>query len=186
MQSFGRFLIVRFVFGAVLCFVASFSLAAADTNSTYVQWIKPWTQRSATSPALTGDLKLIVSNIRGEVDSAQAITMTPVQRLKLAYHIRVSATEVATNGAIRSYVVSNTDARTSEARWLSPKEIRDLTDLISILPTDDSTLPPAGNRVVIQVRADNQWQVHVYDGNHLPTEAQSILNFLAQPNEKLF
>jgi hypothetical protein len=186
MQSFGKFLIIRCVFVAILFFVVEFSLAADDTNSAYAHWIKPWSERPATSPALTGELKLIVSNVRGEADSAQTITMTPVQRLNLAYHIRVSATEVATNGAIRSYVVSNTDARTSEARWLSPKEIRDLTDLISILPTDDSTLPPAGNRVVIQVRADNQWQVHVYDGNHLPTEAQSILNFLAQPNEKLF
>jgi hypothetical protein len=187
MQSFGKFLIVRCVFVAVLFFVAEFSLSAADSNSAYAHWVKPWAERPATSPALAGaELKLLVSNVRGEADIATASAMTPMQRLELAYHIRVSATEVATNGAIRSYVVSNTDARTSEVRWLTPGELQKLDQLLAQLPSDASQLPPAGNRVVLQTSTDGQWCVRVYDGNNLPAEVQTVLVLLAKPASKLF
>jgi len=112
--------------------------------------------------------------------------MTPLQRLDLAYHIKVSAAEVATNGGFRSYAVSNIDARTSAVRRLSAEDFQRLDQLLSVLPEDNSQLPPAGNRVVLQVRADGQWRVRVYDGNNLPPEAQSILNLLARPYRKLF
>ena len=187
MQSFGKNFIIRSVFVAVFFSVAEFSLAAADTNSTYAHWIKPWSAHPATSPALAGaGLKLLVSNVRGEAEVTAVSAMTPMQRLDLAYHIRVSATEVATNGAVRSYVVSNTDARTSDARWLSPGQLQLLDQLIAQLPDDASQLPPAGNRVVLQTFSNGQWCVRVYDGNHLPTEVQSVLSFLAQPYGKLF
>ena len=187
MQSFGKFLIVRSVFAAMLFLVAGFSSSAADATNAYARWIKPWSERPTTSPALAGaGLKLVVSNVRGEPDMAAASALTPMQRLDLAYHIRVSATEVATNGAVRSYVLSNTDARTSEVRWLSPGALPRLDQLLAQLPDDASQLPPAGNRVVLQTFTNGQWCVHVYDGKNLPAEVQSTLNFLAQPYEKLF
>ena len=186
MQSFGKFFSIRSVFGAILFFIAGFSLPAADSNSAYACWIKPWSERPATSPALAAGLKLIVSDVRGEVDIAQAVAMTPIQRLNLSYHIQVSTAEVATNGSIRSYVVSNTDARTSEVRPLASGVINDLDDLIAMLPSDGSQLPPAGNRIVVQFRAADQGQIRVYDGNNLPAEAQAILSLLAKPYAKLF
>jgi hypothetical protein len=178
--------LVRVIFAAVIFFTAAISLSAADATNAYASWIKPWSERPVTSPALDAPLKLIVSNVRGELDEAAVTAMTPVQRLDLAYHIKVSATEVATNGGYRSYVVSNTDARTSDIRWLSPNGIWQLDGLISILPDDNSQLPPAGNRIVVQFRADGQWRIRVYDGNNLPPEAQAVLNLLAKPYRKLF
>ncbi|MEI7534055.1 MAG: hypothetical protein WCK57_06750 [Verrucomicrobiae bacterium] len=186
MKPSGKLFIIRSVFGAVLFFFAGFSLSAADSNSAYASWIKPWSERPATSPALAAGLKLIVSNVRGEVDIAQAVAMTPIQRLNLSYHIQVSTAEVATNGSIRSYVVSNTDARTSEVRPLASGVINNLDDLIAMLPPDGSQLPPAGNRIVVQFRADGQWRVRVYDGNHLPPEVKALLGWLAKPYDKLF
>ena len=172
---------------AVVIFsVAATSLSAADFTNAYASWIKPWADRPATSPALETPLKLIISNVRGETNADAVVAMTPMERLNVAYHIQVSATEVATNGGFRSYIVSNTDARTGDVRWLSPNEIGQLDELISILPEDNSQLPPAGNRIVFQFRADGQWRIRVYDGNNLPPEAHAILNLLAKPYAKLF
>jgi hypothetical protein len=172
---------------AVIFFAAAFSSSAADSTNAYAKWIEPWTERPVTSPALAGvELKLIVSKVQGETNAAAVAAMTPVQRIYLAYHIQVSAAEVATNGSFRSYVVSNTDARTGDVRWLSPNELWQLDQLISILPDDNSQLPPAGNRIVVQFRADGQWHVRVYDGNNLPPEVQGVLSLLARPYGKLF
>jgi len=173
-------LFVRSVFVAVIFFVAAISLSAADADSAYAKWIKPWSERPATSPSLDGtELKLIASSVRGE--AAAVTAMTPLQRVDLSYHIKVSATEVATNGGFRSYVVSNTYAQTGDVRWLSAEDVRQLDQLLAKLPEDNSQLPPAGNRVVLQVRADGQWRIRVYDGNNLPPEAQSVLSLLAKP-----
>lgn len=174
-------------FVGVIFFIAADSLPAADATSAYTRWVKPWSERPATSPALDGaGLKLIVSAVRGEAGNDVVTAMTPLQRLNLSYHIQVSATEVATNGACRSYVVSNTSAQTSEVRWLSPNGIQQLDDLITGLPEDNSQLPPAGNRIVLQVWADGQWRIHVYDGNQPPPEVQAVLSLLAKPYSKLF
>jgi hypothetical protein len=174
-------------FAAVIFLATALPLFATDTTNAYINWIKPWTERPATSPALDGaGLKLIVSDVRGEADETVVATMMPLQRLDLAYHIQVSATEVATNGGCRSYVVSNTDVRTSDVRWLSPNGILQLDQLLGLLPEDNSQLPPPGNRVVLQVWADGQWHIHVYDGNNLPPETQAVLSLLAKPYAKLF
>jgi hypothetical protein len=179
--------LVRSACVAVFFFVAAFSSSAADPTNAYAKWIEPWMERPATSPALNGvELKLIVSKVQGETNAAAVAAMTPVQRIYLAYHIQVSAAEVATNGSFRSYVVSNTDARTGDVRWLSPNGLWQLDQLISILPDDDAQLPPAGNRIVVQFRADGQWHVRVYDGNNLPPEVQGVLTLLARPYGKLF
>ena len=71
-------------------------------------------------------------------------------------------------------------------RPLASGVINDLDDLIAMLPSDGSQLPPAGNRIVVQFRAADQWQIRVYDGNNLPAEAQAILSLLAKPYAKLF
>jgi hypothetical protein len=179
--------LVRRVCVAVIFFAAAFSSSAADSTNAYAKWIEPWTQRPVTSPALNGvELKLIVSKVQGETNAAAVAVMTPVQRLDLAFHISVSAAEVATNGSFRSYVVSNTYARTGDVRQLSPNGLWQLDQLISILPDDNSQLPPAGDRIVVQFRAAGQWHVRVYDGNNLPPEVQGVLSLLARPYGKLF
>jgi hypothetical protein len=176
--------VIRTLVSVAIFSAAVFSLSATDATNAYAAWIQPWSQQPTTSAALDGaGLKLIISNVRGEKSVPAVATMTPLQRLDLAYHLQISAAEVATNG---SYVVSNTDTRTGDVRWLSPNGILQLDKLISILPEDDFYLPPAGNRIVVQSRTDGQWSVRVYDGNNLPPEAQAILNLLAKPYAKLF
>jgi len=61
-----------------------------------------------------------------------------------------------------------------------------LDTLLSQLPADHGVLPPAGKRVVIQIRTNDRWQVLVYDGNNLPTETENVLTLLARPYDKLF
>jgi hypothetical protein len=180
-------MLIRAACAAVIFFAAVFPSSAADSDSAYANWIKPWTERPVTSPALGGaGLKLIVSCVQGETNAAAVAAMTPVERLDLAYHIRVSATEVATNGCCRSYVVSNTNPRTGKNRWLWAGELQKLDGLLAKLPDDQSQLPPPGKRIVVQVLADGQWQVHVYDGNKLPPEVTDVLSLLAKPYSKLF
>jgi len=179
--------LLRCAFVVGIFIIATFSLAAADTNSAYARWIKPWSERPANSPALAGaGLKVIVSSVRGESEAAAVAAMTPVQRLYLAYHVQVSAAEVATNGSFRSYVISNTDARTGEVRQLSAEDFQMLGLLLDRLPEDNAQLPPAGERIALQVRVHDQWRIRVYDGKALPPEVQDVLSQLAKPYRKLF
>ncbi len=177
----------RRIFVAVIFSIAAVSLSAAEATNTYAKWIKPWMEQPAVSPTLNGaGLKLVVTSVRGEVDEAAVTAMTPVQRIYLSYHLKVAATEVATNGNFRSYVVSNTYAEPGEVRQLSPEDSLQLDQLLAKLPEDNSQLPPAGNRIVLQMFADGQWRVRVYDGANLPSEVKAVLSLLAKPADKLF
>jgi len=177
----------RHAFVAIIFSTAAWSLSAAEVTNTYANWVKPWMEQPATSPSLNGaGLKLVVTSVRGEVDQATVIAMTPVQRIYLAYHLKVSATEVATNGDFRSYVVSNTYAEPGNVRQLLSEDFLQLDQLLAKLPEDNAQLPPAGNRIVLQTFADGQWYVRVYDGANLPSEVQAVLNLLAKPAKKLF
>ena len=180
----------RWACGAVLALVfclATPSLFAADAADAYANWIKPWTEQATNSPVLGGaGLKLLVSCVQGETNAAAAAAMSPVDRLALAYHLQVLATEVATNGEFRSYAVSNTNPQTSAVRQLSPSDFTMLNLLVNRLPSDNGQLPPPGKRVVMQSLADGQWRVRVYDGNHLAPEVEDVLNLLAKPYDKLF
>ena len=178
-------MLFRSASAAIIFSAAAFSLSAADTTNAYAQWIKPWLAQPTNSPALDGaGLKLLVSRVQGEVGASAA--MTPVERLHLAFHIKVSAAEVATNGSFRSYVMSNTDAQTSTVRRLSAEDFQLLDPLLEQLPDDHAQLPPAGQRIVVQFLAAGQWHVRVYDGNKLPPEVTDLLNLLAKPYDKLF
>jgi hypothetical protein len=170
---------------ALLFFTAAVSMNAADSATAYDAWVKPWAERPATSPSL-GDagLKVIVSIVSGEKDISFVTNMTPVQRLELAYHINVSASEVSTNGAVRSYFVSNSDARSGKVGQLSTDDFQKLAEALAKLPDDLSQLPPAGRRVVVQVWENDRWRVRVYDGNHLPPEVKAVLELLANPFDK--
>ena len=184
-SSFAMF--ARCIFVAIIFSTVVASLSAAEATNTYANWIKPWMEQPATSPTLNGaGLKLVVTSVRGEVDQATVIAMTPVQRIYLSYHLKVAATEVATNGNFRSYVVSNTYAEPGEVRQLSPEDFRQLDQLLAKLPEDNSQLPPVGNRIVLQVFTDGQWRVRVYDGANLPPEVKAVLSLLAKPADKLF
>jgi len=83
-------------------------------------------------------------------------------------------------------VVSNSSARTSTTRWMVPADWQMLDALLIRLPSDNGQLPPPGQRIIIQIWADGQWQIHVYDGNNLPTEVANVLTLLARPYDKLF
>lgn len=179
--------LARSVFAAVIFFSAAVSLSAADATNVYAKWVRPWSERPVTSPALDGaGLKLMVSLVKGETEAAAVAAMTPLQRLDLAYHIQVSTAEVATNGSLRSYNVSNTDAKTSTVRRLAPEDFQLLDALLDRLPDDHAQLPPAGRRVIVQFLSSGQWQIRVYDGNKLPPDVNGLLNLLAKPYEKLF
>jgi hypothetical protein len=179
-------MLVRSLFAAVIVF-AVIPLFAADSDPAYARWIKSWTERPVTSPALGGaGLKLVVSCVRGEAADATVTAMTPVDRLKLSYHLKVSSTEVATNGSFRTFTLSNTDAQTSAVRQLSAADLKILDPLLGQLPDDQAQLPPAGQRVVVQFLTAGQWHVRVYDGNKLPPEVTDVVNLLAKPYEKLF
>ncbi|HEX7570700.1 MAG TPA: hypothetical protein VF492_09360 [Verrucomicrobiae bacterium] len=179
-------MLVRSLFAAVIVF-AALPLFAADSDPAYARWVKSWAERPVTSPALGGaGLKLVVSCVRGEAADATVTAMTPVDRLKLSYHIKVSSTEVATNGSFRTFTLSNTDAQTSAVRQLSVEDLKILDPLLGQLPDDHAQLPPAGQRVVVQFLTAGQWHVRVYDGNKLPPEVTDVVNLLAKPYDKLF
>ena len=170
---------------AAMLFFTALCLRAADIPTPYDAWIKPWTERPANSASSGAvGLKAVVSVVTGEKDFSTVTNLTPIQRLELAYHIKVSASEIATNGACRSYFVSNSDARSGETRQLAPDDLQKLTEALAQLPDDHSQLPPAGKRVVVQVWENNQWRVRVYDGNNLPPEVKSLLALLANPFDK--
>jgi len=172
---------------AMIFFAVTLQLFADDTTDAYTSWVKPWTQSPVTSPALNGaGLRLIVSCVQGETNVAAVKAMSPVDRLDLAYHIRVAAAELATNGGFRSYFVNNTDAKTSTTRWLTSDELAEVDQLLAALPDDQAQLPPPGNRIVMQVLTNGQWKVRVYDGNHLPGTVTNLFNHLAKPYGSLF
>lgn len=155
---------------------------AADSATFYGAWVKPWTERPATSAALdNAELKAIVSIVAGEADANKIADMTPAERLAISYHIKVAATEIATNGACRDYFVSNTSNKSTEARQLSAADQQKLTNQLAQLPDDNAQLPLAGRRVVVQTRENGQWHIRVYDGRKLPAEVKSLLDQLANP-----
>jgi hypothetical protein len=171
---------------ATILFLSAVFLHAAEPPTPYDAWIKPWTNRAATSPALgEARLRAIVSIVSGEAEFSAVTNMTPVERLRTSYQIRVAATEVATNGTYRNYFVSNTDARTTRTREFSQEEFQKLNEALALLPEDNSQLPLAGRRVVVQIWENNQWRVRVYDGNKPPPEVKSLLNILANPADQL-
>jgi hypothetical protein len=174
------------VFAAIFV-AASIPLLAAGPDTTYTGWVKSWIEKPVTSPALDGaGLKLVVSRVQGEVEAAAIAAMTPVERTQLAYHIKVSAAEVATNGSFRTYFISNTDARTSVVRELAHEDFQLLDQLLEQLPDDHAQLPPAGERIVVQFLKAGQWQVRVYDGKKLQLGVKDLMALLAKPYDQLF
>lgn len=178
-QSFHSFTRLALAFGLAL---GLSSAIAVDSPSFYASWVKPWTARPATSEALGGaELKCIVSLITGEADPNIIAGMTPPERLAYAYRIQVAATEITANGACRDYFVSNTSSKSGAVRQLSPADFEKVISELAKLPGDDALLPPAGKRVIVQVRENGQWHVSVYDGRKLPPEVKSLLDQLANP-----
>jgi hypothetical protein len=189
MRLYGKFYLLPVIRGfvAAAIFAATLSTFAADSATTYANWIQPWRERPVTSPALGGaGLKLIVSRVQGEADAAAVAAMNPVERAQLAYRIKVAAAEVATNGNLRTYFISNTDARSSTARPLTAGDWALLDPLLQQLPDDHAQLPPAGERIVVQFLDGGQWRVRVYDGKNLPLEVKDMMALLARPYDKLF
>lgn len=170
------------VLAALMFLVAAGSLPAADSPTIYETWVKPWATRPA--PDAAGP-NVIVSIVAGEADANVVAGMTPAERLELSYHIKVAATEVGSNGACRSYFISNTSTKTTGPRQLSPEDFQKFNESLSRLPDDNSQLPLAGRRVVVQVWEGGQWRVHVYDGHKLAAEVKSVLDQLANPYDAL-
>lgn len=167
-------------------FAVTSPAVAAEPAADYAAWTKSWVSRPSTNAAL-GDasLKAVVSIVAGEKELSAVTNMTPVERLDLAYHLKISATDVATNGSCHCYFVSNTGSQ-AEPRQLSPGDLQKLDEALSRLPDDHAQLPPPGKRVVVQVweKEKGAWHVRVYDGKHLPPEVKAVLDLLANPCDK--
>lgn len=175
-------------FIAVILLAAVFAARAEDAAnslpavSDYAHWIKPWAERPVTNSVSGGaGLKVVVSVVTGEAPLSTVTNMSPVERLAAAFHINVVASEITTNGACRFYSVSNTDAKLAPARQFSADALQQLDDLLARLPDDGLTLPPAGQRVVVQVLEQDHWRVRVYDRAAAPVEIRSLLALINNP-----
>lgn len=161
--------------------------AAGDENvpASYAAWVRPWAGRPTDSGLLAGTApKWVVTVISGEAEVAAVTNMTALERLELAYHIRTAATEIATNGLHRAYLVSNSGVRLGALRNFSEKEMAKFDQLLSQLPDDHGQLPPAGRRVAVQTWEAGRWHIRVYDGNQPSPELKALLRLLANPFEK--
>ena len=181
-----RNILSQFSFGILLTIsLAAVNVLRADDN--YANWIRPWLERPVQSPAFNNcSLKLIISRIKGEAEIAVVTKMLPVERLQLAYHIQVSAAEVANDGSLRTYFVSNTESTASPVRQMAATDFQQLNALLNQLPVDRATLPSAGDRVVVQYLDGSQWRIRVYPAKNLPTEVENLMTLLAKPAKKLF
>ena len=183
LMVWGRRTLLAFaLLAAISPLLAADAGGGASAASAYAKWIKPWAAKPTTSPVLGGaELKVMVTTVSGESSSSTVAKMTPLERLYQSYQIKVSTAEVATNGDYRSYFISNTDALTTPVHRLSANDLQQLTQWLAQLPDDNAQLPPPGQRVIVQVLEDDEWQVHVYDGTKAPASVNSILDLLANP-----
>ena len=174
--------------GALAGFVLAgmaFSTSAAETATTdYARWIKPWSEHASTSSRLGAELKVIVTLVSGEQPLSVVTNLTPVQRLTLAYHLKTASSEVTTNGGCWSFFASNSTSAEAPIHWFSPDELKQLGELLAHLPDDGATLPPPGQRIVVQAWEQDHWRIHVYDRANAPAELQSILVMLGNPFAK--
>jgi hypothetical protein len=177
----------RHLLVAVLAFRVLFAVCNSRADDAYTSWVRPWLERPVASPVFAGrNLKLIVSRVKGEAEIAAITNMTPVKRLQLSYRLEVFAVELAADGRLRTYFVSNTDASSSSVRQMAAADFQRLDSLLNQLPDDDSKLPPAGNRIVVQHLDGDRWRVRVYDGKNLPPEVKNLMTLLAKPAKNLF
>ena len=173
---------------AFVLFVAVFAAQAEDSTNTmssetaYARWTKSWADRPVTNsiPGGTG-LKAVVTIVKGEAPLSVTTNMTPVQRLYLAYQMKVIGSEIDTNGSCRCYIASNTGSQTVPARQLSPDQIKHLNALLTNLPDDNMKLPPPGQRIVVQVLDKDHWRIRVYDGTAMPPDIHSLLALIDNP-----
>lgn len=171
-----------FVVGFAFAARADDSANSASPTPEYAHWIKSWQERPTTNSIPNGpQLKAVVTIVQGEAPVSAITNMTPVQRLYVAYRIRVVGTEISTNGLYRCYFTSNTDAKSAMLRSLSPENLKQLDHLLSHLPDDHGKLPPPGQRVVVQVLKHGQWDIHVYDGTAMPPQIHSLLALIHNP-----
>lgn len=170
---------------AGLLLTAVFSAHAAKADTAYASWIKPWAERPVASPAFGGaKLKMIITTVKGEADYSTIASLSPLERLNLSYRIKISATELTTDGMCRSYFVSNTSAKGTANHQLTAVDFERLSQWLEYLPDDESVLPPAGSRVVVQTIADDHWQVRVFDRNKLPLEVKALFDLLPNPCDR--
>lgn len=173
----------------ILTLFAGLFVAQAETATNspaaateYARWTKSWAERPMTNSIPGGpELKAVVSIVQGEAPLSAMAKMTKVQRLYVAYRIRVVGAEITTNGYCRCYFTSNTDARSASLNQLSAGELKQLNDILNHLPDDHQKLPPPGKRIVVQVLENQHWQIHVYDGNDLPPQIHSLLALIHNP-----
>lgn len=173
------------LFASVMIAQAQDAAGNSSAAAGYEHWTQPWASRPLTNSIPGGpDLLAVVTTVKGEVPLANIAKMTPVERLYVAYQVKVIGTEIATNGACRNYFSSNTDAESVPVRHLSTDDFKRLQELLANLPDDDRKLPPPGNRVVVQVAEGGHWNLHVYDGSALPAQIQTILQLISNPFSK--
>jgi hypothetical protein len=170
------------VLAGTVCFAPA-ALAVGDTPAAtdYSRWIKPWSERTNSSSRLGTELKVVVTLVTGEQPLSVVTNLTPVQRLSLAYHLKTTGSEITTNGACWSYYATNLAANEAPVRWFSPGELKQLDELLARLPDDESSLPPPGKRLVVQVLEAGRWRIRVYDLTTAPAEVRDLLAFIGNP-----
>src|SRR5690242_9946611 len=143
-----RTIIAFVLLAAVFAAQAEASTNAMSSATSYAQWTKSWAERPVTNSIPGGPgLKAVVTIVKGEAPPSVTTNMTPVERLYLAYRLKVIGSEIATNGSCRCYVASNTGSQTMPLRQFSADESKQLDELLTNLPDDDMKLPPPGDRI---------------------------------------
>jgi len=179
--------VIRALFVFILLSAALSVRAADSTNSLssvadYARWVKPWADRSITNSRPAGEeLKVIVTLVSGEPALSAVTNMTALERLNLAYRIKVTASEITTNGSCRSYFTSNAALYEVSPRQLSAEDLKRLDGLLLHLPDDGLKLPPPGQRIIVQVLERNHWRIRVYDRDTAPPEIRLLMELIANP-----
>jgi len=179
-----RALTVCVLTGAVFNVSAADSTSELSTMADYSRWIKPWSEHTNVSSRLGGELKAVVTIITGERPLSVVTNLTPVERVNLAYHLRTAGSEITTNGTCWSYFASNLSANEAPIRQFTPGELKQLDDLLAQLPDDNLSLPPPGQRIVVQVREQDHWRIRVYDRATAPLEIRTLLILIGNPFDK--
>lgn len=173
-------------FGAIFSSLAADSVRDLSSMADYARWIQPWSEHTNTSSQLGAGLKAIITVVNGEKPMSVVTNLPPVERLKLAYELKTTGTEIATNAACWSYFAANSGTRETPVRQLSMDAFKQLNELLAQLPDDDLSLPPPGQRVVVQVWEQDHWRIRVYDRATASPEIRSILALINNPFEQTF
>ncbi len=165
--------------------LALLTLGCASTKRADAEYSK-WTQPYVTRPMATrwfGDpplpLRLVVTTIEGEVDSAALTNMTPLQIMEQQARIATHGFALCSNGVVQSFSSDFMGSKGGGGK-LSVADMKHLETLLPKLPSDRRRLPAPGARLVVRTAEHGRWRVRVYNGRNAPQEVRELLQFMAE------